>query len=467
MGAAPAVAAARDPADAAHHRSQGAARGMLHHCIGRVRLRQACCMHGPPPFGVSAGEVRVIEQTDDRKGCARRKNVRRRAESAIAYVRLLLQMESPRVPLARVGRFTRHDGDGTRNHPPVPLSREACHSALDPVGTRAAVGIGECKHFPFRHPDARIARGVGTRLRLMQDTHGEEPVRGKGERGRRRVVHHQHFETIARIRLAQQGVHACGQCIILSEGGDNHGDERMCSGRMRHAVECYPMRVTEHTIADADAWAREAAQWIAARLRDSIVQRGACTLGLSGGSTPAPVYRTLAGEHIDWSRVTVFLADERLTDPQDPQSNQYLVRSTLLDALAVPPTTLFPDTLLPPDACADAYDRTLRDLLAEKGPDVLALGLGTDGHTASLFPPVPPIPAERFALHAQTDSHPVFDRISVTPRVLQAAQHPVFLLKGPKKRDVWQALLAAPFDPAHCPAHDALAGGTATLFGCW
>lgn len=226
------------------------------------------------------------------------------------------------------------------------------------------------------------------------------------------------------------------------------------------------MHATEHIFDDRAIWQKKSATLIAQNIRDAITRQGFCTLGLSGGSTPAPIYQALAQETVDWSAVTIFLTDERYVPPTDPQSNQLLVRTTLLDALPVQPTTLFPNTSLSPDACADVYDMQLRTLFEKNNADILILGLGPDGHTASLFPPTDNTAPDRFAMRTQTDSFDVHDRISVTPHLLQRADVPIVLLQGEKKISVWHTMINAPHDPVHWPMHTALAGGNAILFAC-
>lgn len=226
------------------------------------------------------------------------------------------------------------------------------------------------------------------------------------------------------------------------------------------------MHATQHFFDDALVWQQQSSALIAQEISDVIDAQGHCTLGLSGGSTPAPVYRALATEAINWSKVTLFLADERYVPPTDPQSNQFLVRTTLLDHLPVQPITLFPDTSLPPDACAEAYDTQLRNLLTKNGADILVLGLGLDGHTASLFPPVDTLFPDRFAIHARTDQSAVHDRISITPRVLRSAHIPLILLQGSEKIAIWNSMLTAPNNPTRWPLQDVVAAGKTILFAC-
>lgn len=201
------------------------------------------------------------------------------------------------------------------------------------------------------------------------------------------------------------------------------------------------------------SFARTAAQKLGDLIRRSIRAHGTCVIGLSGGSTPGPVYEELAGEMIDWTRVTVFLVDDRCVSPDHPDSNQHLVQSTLLSRLSGPPATCFHDTSLPPDEAADAYGARLQELLAARGADIVVLGMGPDGHIASLFPPLGESafgPAS--AIHTTTDAFAVHDRISVTLPVLAGAAHAVFLLKGEDKLRLWEEMEASAEDLRRWPA---------------
>ncbi|NLG06853.1 6-phosphogluconolactonase, partial [Candidatus Peribacteria bacterium] len=127
------------------------------------------------------------------------------------------------------------------------------------------------------------------------------------------------------------------------------------------------------------------------KILNAIEQYDSCILGLSGGSTPRPVYEELGQRSdIDWQKVQLFLVDERYVPPDHAESNQKLVRDTLLKHADVPPDQCyFPDTSLGIEDCVLAYARSFVDLFAARPPDVMVLGLGPDGHTASLFPPLP------------------------------------------------------------------------------
>lgn len=189
-------------------------------------------------------------------------------------------------------------------------------------------------------------------------------------------------------------------------------------------------------------------------LTDSIARafdrRGHCTLGLSGGSTPRTIYTELGKAELDWSKVSVFLIDERYVSPDDKFSNQGMVHDTLLKHARIPSSQVyFPDTSLNISECAQSYT----DLLTQLGPrgpgcggflpDVVLLGMGEDGHIASLFPPLPDeaVSDEHFTLHTTTDVFDVHDRLTLTLNVIGSASEHILILKGDKKRRVFEEMM--------------------------
>src|SRR5207248_1346407 len=108
--------------------------------------------------------------------------------------------------------------------------------------------------------------------------------------------------------------------------------------------------------------------------------RGGSAIALSGGSSPKRAYELAAAQEADWREADVWLADERVVPPDDERSNARLVRETLLDRLAVQPATHFVATELTPEEAAAKYDREVRETRLE----LALLGVGPDGHTASL-----------------------------------------------------------------------------------
>ncbi|MEI8230852.1 MAG: 6-phosphogluconolactonase [Candidatus Peregrinibacteria bacterium] len=218
------------------------------------------------------------------------------------------------------------------------------------------------------------------------------------------------------------------------------------------------MDFTQHATTSSDDFLQTSVAVLAFAVKDAIQLRGHCVIGLSGGSTPKPVYEAWSKERgIDWSKMTGFLIDERCVSADHADSNQRMIRECLPHL-----TMIVPDVAKAPPACADDYDARLKKLFHEQGfPDVITLGLGEDGHTASLFPPVPeaafvnrrfkPPVNERFAIHTQTKQFAAADRISVTLSVLERSAAKIILLSGEKKRMVWEEMLSAVDDEHRWP----------------
>lgn len=184
------------------------------------------------------------------------------------------------------------------------------------------------------------------------------------------------------------------------------------------------------------------AQLIASRLKSGAAF---CSIGLCGGSTPGGIYRELAAHaEVDWSKVKLFLGDERWVNESDPQSNTRMIRETLFGAgSAAAPARLFaPDTTLDCATGAVRYaDTLIQELGAKVEFDVMLLGVGDDGHTASIFP-------HSELLHSAPDicavaRHPVnhSTRITVTRPVLERSRTSVFLAKGAAKAEILQRIV--------------------------
>lgn len=169
-------------------------------------------------------------------------------------------------------------------------------------------------------------------------------------------------------------------------------------------------------------------------------------IALSGGSSPRRAYELAAEAQPDWSRAKVWFADDRCVPPTDECSNFRLVRETLLDRLAVAPASVHRvHGELPPEAAALAYDEELRGVVL----DLVVLGVGPDGHTASLFPHAPALAeAERRAVAAPAGFEPFVDRVTLTLPVLRAARLVLFLVAGAGKVEIAESAFAAEPSPA-------------------
>ena len=151
-------------------------------------------------------------------------------------------------------------------------------------------------------------------------------------------------------------------------------------------------RPAEHTADGAETLARDLADITAARLRAAVSARGAASLVVSGGRTPAPMFRALRACELPWERVTVTLADERWVPADAADSNERMVRAELLQGAAAAARFVGLVNAAPtPEAGRAATDAALRAI--PRPFDVVMLGMGNDGHTASLFPDAPALAA--------------------------------------------------------------------------
>lgn len=205
---------------------------------------------------------------------------------------------------------------------------------------------------------------------------------------------------------------------------------------------------------DADAAATACAESLAALLRDALAARGAAHLALNGGATPRRVYERLPALLEDWSGVHVWWGDERCVAPEEPESNFRLGSETLIAGADIPAAHVHRIRgELGPEEGARAYAAELAAHLEhdEAGLpvlDVIHLGLGPDGHTASLFPHHPALGAGDVAAVGVRDSpKPPPERVSLSLACLNAARARVLHTAGEGKRDAVARALAAP-DPA-------------------
>lgn len=187
------------------------------------------------------------------------------------------------------------------------------------------------------------------------------------------------------------------------------------------------MAVDLIVVADASA----AADAAAALLVEAV--RAGSAVGLSGGSTPRVAYERAAGLEPDWAGATLWLVDERCVLPDDPLANTRLVRETILDRVTAPPVFRELATHVGVEGAADRYDTLLRH---EGVPPLVFLGIGSDGHTASLFPGMPSLAEhERLAVATDAGMEPFVPRVTMTLPAIAAAEHVVFLVTGADKAE--------------------------------
>jgi 6-phosphogluconolactonase len=195
--------------------------------------------------------------------------------------------------------------------------------------------------------------------------------------------------------------------------------------------------------ADHAELSRMAAAELARRLRDGG------SVSLAGGSTPRPAYELLAAEPgVRWERVTVYFGDERAVAPDDARSNYRMAREALLDRLATAPRVYrMEGETADLEAAARRYEQDLPDRL-----DVLVLGMGADGHTASLFPGSPALrERRRRVVPVEAPADPP-RRLTITPPVIAAARQVIVIVSGGDKADAVARALEGDLNEDAVPA---------------
>ena len=213
---------------------------------------------------------------------------------------------------------------------------------------------------------------------------------------------------------------------------------------------------------DAAQLAARAAEQFNALAAYSIRKRGRFVVALSGGSTPKAMNALLATTYtnrVDWANVFVFWSDDRCVSPEDPESNYGNARASLLINVPIPPENIHRVYgELTPEHAAQQYEEELRAFFAGKSTprfDLILLGLGDDGHTASLFPGTPGIRENsRWAVSVKHTEPPLplVDRVTFTPPLINAAANVTFLVTGAAKAERLRQVLRDPYSPDTLPA---------------
>jgi 6-phosphogluconolactonase len=212
------------------------------------------------------------------------------------------------------------------------------------------------------------------------------------------------------------------------------------------------------TVADAAALAAAAADHVVAVLRETLLQRDVAHVALAGGSTPRAANALLVvpprRDAVDWTRVVFWFGDERCVPPDDRDSNYRMNRETLLDPLRIDPARVHrmrgEDD---PSAAAADYDTVLRRELGEEPRlDLVLLGMGPEGHTASLFPgTIGAIDKDKHCIAHYVPKLANW-RITLTPRAINNARNVAITVAGAEKADALHAVLKGPRDTDALPA---------------
>lgn len=215
-------------------------------------------------------------------------------------------------------------------------------------------------------------------------------------------------------------------------------------------------------LCDMAELASEGARQFVQLAREAIAERGRFSVALSGGSTPRATHELLARppltNQVDWPNVHVFWGDERFVSPDHPDSNQLMARQTLLDHVPISAENIHPvpTTGMTPEQAAQRYAEILTAFSIPGAPlfDLVFLGLGPDGHTASLFPGHPEVQATGDALVvvARGAPKPPPVRITLTLKAINEAANVIFLVAGADKAKAVKTAMRNKLDLNRCPA---------------
>lgn len=217
------------------------------------------------------------------------------------------------------------------------------------------------------------------------------------------------------------------------------------------------MNRTIEVLPDKAALIQRSLDLVVEKMQAAVAERGRCTIALAGGSTPKPLYEKLATQNLPWDRVHVFWGDERYVPPDHPDSNQRMARQAWLDNVPIPPGNIHPIATedADPAAAAKRHEAELQEFFqAAPGTfpqfDIILLGMGDDGHTASLFPHTPALQVcDRLITVGTKDGQP---RISFTVPLLNLARSIIFIVAGASKRPALAAVFAPEGDTEQYPS---------------
>lgn len=208
---------------------------------------------------------------------------------------------------------------------------------------------------------------------------------------------------------------------------------------------------------DKPALVQQAVELVVTKINTAIAMRGQCTIALAGGSTPKPLYEALAHQSLPWQQIHVFWGDERYVAADHADSNQKMARQAWLDKIDIPTANIhpMPTEANNPSIDAQTYATEMRQLfkIAEDDfPifDVILLGMGDDGHTASLFPHTEALKVrDSLVTVGNKDGQP---RLTFTAPLINNARWVIFLVSGENKRPALKQIFAPQADAETYPA---------------
>jgi 6-phosphogluconolactonase len=214
-------------------------------------------------------------------------------------------------------------------------------------------------------------------------------------------------------------------------------------------------------VPDKATLVQRALAMVVVQIQTAIDDHGYCTMALAGGSTPKPLYAALAEQSLPWEKLYIFWGDERYVPIDHPDSNAGMATEAWLGKVPLPPEQIFavPTTEADPAASAQVYEATLRQVFrqlqgtaADPVPqfDIILLGMGDDGHTASLFPHTAALQVrDHLVTVGEKQGEP---RITFTVPLINHSRQVIFLTAGANKQQALQQVLATDGDDAAFPS---------------
>jgi 6-phosphogluconolactonase len=210
-------------------------------------------------------------------------------------------------------------------------------------------------------------------------------------------------------------------------------------------------------VPDLNALVEEAADRVASAARSGLGDHDFFSIALSGGSTPEPVYRRLTEEPyrsaIDWARVRIYFGDERGVPPDSNQSNYHMAQGAMLSKVPIPPQNVFRMRgEVDPNEAAIEYGKLLKEHFGDGGLDLVLLGMGDDGHTASLFPGTEALKETQHRCVANFVPKMNTWRITMSAPFINRADRVMFLVSGEGKAPRVKEVLEGPREPERLPS---------------
>lgn len=216
-----------------------------------------------------------------------------------------------------------------------------------------------------------------------------------------------------------------------------------------------PMQKTVHVYGDKATLVAAATDQVIELIRDAIASRGRCSIALSGGSTPKPLYQALGQTDLPWDQLFIYWGDERYVPMTHADSNAKMTYEAWLNHVSIPADNIFtvPTDTESPQVSADQYQQSLAhsfDTTDMPQFDIILLGMGDDGHTASLFPHTAALnETERWVTVGQKGDQP---RITFTAPLINQARHVMFLVAGANKQPALSQVFATDADSTAYPS---------------